>query len=358
MLYNNSVNMINYCSEAYFEDKDRDIVARRNDRCGMPFPAYGGHNLFRACFSPCRTTVFGIEKHNQDIYNKEELQRLISMTVLTRKFREFAGEKYDVHTCNVVPSAGERAVYRKVMKEFLRLCELYFTCSKDRKKEAQMRLIRQIMLLIRACSVPHTMPGYIGDRFPRKTKQVVRMIRSIPGKVTVGCTTLGAVSMYERMFRELFPDRPLFVIRGNVTFKRREKIIAEFEATENGLLVCTQQSLKSSANIPSCNHAILESLQWNISKMEQFYFRFIRLDSKEFTHVHFVLYEDSIEQNLMALVLTKERLNDFIKTGEVKEQSEIFDEFGISPNLIESLLRRERDDQGHFYITWGNQIVS
>ena len=31
----------------------------------------------------------------------------------------------------------------------------------------------------------------------------------------------------------------------------------------------------------------------------------------------------------MALVLTKERLNDFIKTGEVKEQSEIFDEFGI-----------------------------
>lgn len=88
-------------------------------------------------------------------------------------------------------------------------------------------------------------------------------------------------------------------------------------------------------------------------------FPVIRLDSKEFTHVHFVLYEDSIEQNLMALVLTKERLNDFIKTGEVKEQSEIFDEFGISPNLIESQLRREpRDDQGHFYITWGDQTVS
>ena len=77
------------------------------------------------------------------------------------------------------------------------------------------------------------------------------MIRSIPGKVTVGCTTLGAVSMYERLFRELIPDRPLFVIRGDVAFKRREKIIAEFEATKNGLLGCTQQSLKSSANIPS-----------------------------------------------------------------------------------------------------------
>ena len=42
------------------------------------------------------------------------------------------------------------------------------------------------------------------------------------------------------------------------------------------------------------------------------------------------------------------RTTNFIKTGEVKEQSEIFDEFGISPNLIESLLRREQDDEGHF----------
>lgn len=89
------------------------------------FPAYGGHNLFRARFSPCRTTVFGIETHNQDIYDKEELQRLIAMAVQTCKFRMFAGEKYDIHTCNVAPSAGEKAVYRKVMKEFLRLCALF-----------------------------------------------------------------------------------------------------------------------------------------------------------------------------------------------------------------------------------------
>ena len=60
----------------------------------------------------------------------------------------------------------------------------------------------------------------------------------------------------------------------------------------------------------------------------------------------------------MALVLTKERLNDFIKTGEVKEQPEIFDEFGISPNLIEGLFPPEQDDEGYFYITWRDQMVS
>jgi hypothetical protein len=49
-----------------------------------------------------------------------------------------------------------------------------------------------------------------------------------------------------------------------MTFKRRERIIREFEATPNGILACTQQSFKSSTNIPSCNDVILEALQWNI----------------------------------------------------------------------------------------------
>lgn len=90
-----------------------------------------------------------------------------------------------------------------------------------------------------------------------------------------------------------------------MAFKKRQSIVTEFDSTINGILVCTQQSLSSSVNIPTCNDVILESLQWNIPKMEQFYFRFIRLDSKELKDVHYVTYKDSVEQNLMALVLPK-----------------------------------------------------
>jgi hypothetical protein len=60
----------------------------------------------------------------------------------------------------------------------------------------------------------------------------------------------------------------------------------------------------------------------------------------------------------MALVLTKERLNEFIKTGEVKEQSDIYEEFDISQSVIDSLLKREQDDEGKFHIRWGSQRVS
>jgi len=358
LLYNNSMNMICFCPEIYLEDKDKSIISKDNDFYGQPYPARGGAKLFRSCFCPVKTTVFGIEKQNQDIFNKAYLSELIEKTIITRKFREFAGEKYSVHTHTAQFSAGEISVYRTILEEFCRICNLYFSSTGDSRKDAALQLIRQITLLIRVCSVPNLIEGYYGERYPSKSRVIARLLFQIRGKTAIGCTTLAALEMYRRFISERFPSRPLFVIDGSVSFAKRKSIIQQFEETENGVLVCTQQSLKSSANIPSCNDVILESLQWNIPKMEQFYFRFIRLDSKDKTRVHFITYEDSIEQNLMALVLTKERLNEFIKTGEVKQQSDIYEEFNISESIIEQLLKQEMDSESKLYISWGHQKVS
>lgn len=358
LLYNNSVNMVCWSPQVYHENKEREIEEESNTDYGTPFPAFRGHVLFRACHCPGKATVFGIEKQNQDVYNKEELSELIGKTVITRKFRDFAGEKYKIQTHTVSPSDGEREVYRVIIEEFCRICELYYNSTGDAKKDAGLRLMRQIKLLIKACSVPHLIEGYSGDGIPNKTKYIEKLVRKIPGKVAVGCTSIAAFDLYENHLRKCFPDRPVFVVKGDVAFKRRQNIVTEFDSTINGILICTQQSLSSSVNIPACNQVILESLQWNIPRMEQFYFRFIRLDSKEMKDVHYVTYEDSVEQNLMALVLTKERLNDFIKTGEVKEQSEIFEEFDITMSVIDSLLVRTQDREGKIHISWGSQRIA
>ena len=357
LLYNNSVNMICWSGRVYHDNKDKEIEEDTNPHYGEPFSAFRGHVLFRACHCPGKSTVFGIEKQNQDVYNKEELAELIGKTVITRKFRDFAGEKYRIRTHTVSPSDGEREVYRVIIEEFCRICELYYNSTGDTKKDAGLRLMRQIKLLIKACSVPHLIEGYSGDGIPNKTKYIERLVRKIPGKVAVGCTSIAAFDLYEKRLRECFPERPVFVVKGDVAFKKRQSVVTEFDSTVNGILVCTQQSLSSSVNIPTCNDVILESLQWNIPKMEQFYFRFIRLDSKEQKDVHYVTYKDSVEQNLMALVLTKERLNEFIKTGEVKEQSEIFEEFDVTMSVIESLLVRECDSEGRIHISWGSQRI-
>ncbi len=358
LLYNNSVNMVCWSPQVYHENKEREIEEENNTDYGSPFPAFRGHVLFRACHCPGKATVFGIEKQNQDVYNKEELSELIGKTVITRKFRDFAGEKYKIQTHTVSPSDGEREVYRVIIEEFCRICELYYNSTGDAKKDAGLRLMRQIKLLIKACSVPHLIEGYSGDGIPNKTKYIEKLVRKIPGKVAVGCTSIAAFDLYENHLRKCFPDRPVFVVKGDVAFKRRQNIVTEFDTTINGILICTQQSLSSSVNIPACNQVILESLQWNIPRMEQFYFRFIRLDSKEMKDVHYVTYEDSVEQNLMALVLTKERLNEFIKTGEVKEQSEIFEEFDITMSVIDSLLVRTQDHEGKIHISWGSQRIA
>ena len=358
LLYNNSVNMVCWSPQVYHENKEREIEEESNTDYGTPFPAFRGHVLFRACHCPGKATVFGIEKQNQDVYNKEELSELIGKTVITRKFRDFAGEKYKIQTHTVSPSDGEREVYRVIIEEFCRICELYYNSTGDAKKDAGLRLMRQIKLLIKACSVPHLIEGYSGDGIPNKTKYIEKLVRKIPGKVAVGCTSIAAFDLYENHLRKCFPDRPVFVVKGDVAFKRRQNIVTEFDSTINGILICTQQSLSSSVNIPACNQVILESLQWNIPRMEQFYFRFIRLDSKEMKDVHYVTYEDSVEQNLMALVLTKERLNEFIKTGEVKEQSEIFEEFDITMSVIDSLLVRTQDREGKIHISWGSQRIA
>ena len=358
LLYNNSVNMGCWSPQVYHENKEREIEEESNTDYGSPFPAFRGHVLFRACHCPGKATVFGIEKQNQDVYNKEELSELIGKTVITRKFRDFAGEKYKIQTHTVSPSDGEREVYRVIIEEFCRICELYYNSTGDAKKDAGLRLMRQIKLLIKACSVPHLIEGYSGDGIPNKTKYIEKLVRKIPGKVAVGCTSIAAFDLYENHLRKCFPDRPVFVVKGDVAFKRRQNIVTEFDSTINGILICTQQSLSSSVNIPACNQVILESLQWNIPRMEQFYFRFIHLDSKEMKDVHYVTYEDSVEQNLMALVLTKERLNEFIKTGEVKEQYEIFEEFDITMSVIDSLLVRTQDREGKIHISWGSQRIA
>ena len=45
------------------------------------------------------------------------------------------------------------------------------------------------------------------------------------------------------------------------------------------------------------------------------------------------------------------------QTGEVKEQSEIFEEFDVTMSVIDSLLVRERDSEGKIHISWGSQRI-
>lgn len=354
LLYNNSHNFLTMSCYRYEQDKEGDIVKVANEYYRRPFPVRYGNRIFRSCFSPGKKSVFGIRKNSQDIYNADDLKKILSYTVITRRFKEVAGEKYQVHNCQVVPGEGERAVYSTILNEYNTILPLYFQSTGDSRKEAALRLVRIIELLRKACSTAHLMPGYSGPEFPAKAGKIMQLLQEHDSLVAVGCLSLESLKFYSSLFQRLF-NRPLYIIDGSVSFSRRKKLIAQFQRSGNGILLSTQQSLSSSVNIPACNKIIVEALQWNIPRMEQYYMRFIRFDSTDYKHVYLVTYTDTIEQNILALLMTKEKLNEFIKTGSIHEDEEIFSEFGISTELFDNLMEKQSDEDGMIHLTWGQQ---
>jgi hypothetical protein len=359
LVYNNSTAFRCWAENIYKTDEDGKIIEHVNDKIGYPFPAHHGAALFKASFCPQRITVFGIRQDTQDIYNSQILKEIISKTVITRKFEEIVGEKkYSIHTHAIKQNASEKELYRLLMTDFLKVCYDYYTSSGNSRKDAALRLLRQIKALIKATSVPHLMANYSGTDYPEKFKEIAKLIRSWPNElVTIGCIYKTTARTYVSFLKQQFPDRQIFYIDGECTVEKRKEILEQFRLSENGILVCTQQSLKSSVNIPYCNRCIIESLQWNIPKISQFYFRFIRFDSVRHTEVHFVNYKNTIEINLLALLMTKEKLNDFIKTTNEKTSAAIYEQFGIDLNILDMLITKSWDEEGHLTLRWGNQVL-
>lgn len=364
LLYNNSVNFISDCLVIYREEKAKDtdghsyvdIVSKDNPRYNKPFPARGGLQLFKACYAPSKSTVFGIQKHNQDVYNKASLEKLIDRTIITRKFKEIAGDgRYQIHTHKLIAKPFEVDLYQRILEELSSVIPNYYRSTGNSRKDAMLRIVRQLQLLIKSCSLPHVMLN--SDETPAKAAYITNMVRDFEDeKIMLGSTSVRAASYYAELLQNKFPDREVFFVSGEShDISSRQKIVDAFEKTRNGILVCTQQSLSSSISIPSCSRVIVESLQWNAPKMDQWYFRCIRFTSIRKTNIHFVLYANSIEVNLMALIMAKERLNDFVKTLDLRDHSEVMEDFDLDESFLDMIISKVYDEDGGVKFQWGKQ---
>jgi N-6 DNA Methylase/SNF2-related domain len=360
LLYNNSTAFICHTETAYYVDQEGELQEYSNEYYRLPFPAYFGNTVFQASFCPLKSTVFGIRKDNQDVFNEQILKDLINKTIITRKFEEIVGEKrYTIHVEHVKQKPAERSLYTLLMKDFLKVAYDYYKSTGNHRKEAALRLVRQMKVLINATSIPHKMRNYVGDEIPQKFEFIGKLVGKWPDQVvTIGCTTKQTAKLYLRYLAKLYPNRKMFYIDGEISVENRMTILALLEQSKNGILVCTQQALKSSVNVPFCSKAIIESLQWNIPRISQFYFRFIRFDSLRHADIYIVNYLDTIEINLMALLMAKEKLNDFIKTTNRTTTAEIYEEFGIDIDILDMLIQKTYDQEGNLHLSWGQQRLA
>ena len=119
----------------------------------------------------------------------------------------------------------------------------------------------------------------------------------------------------------------------------------------------TQQSLSESMNIDFVDKVVLPELYYNNAAMAQYYFRFIRYTSKHFKNVYFLAYEKSIEMNLLKMVLSKEKINRFMKKQEADEK-ELYEYFGVDPEMFRLMMVMGEDEKGQLRVRWGEQKIS
>lgn len=346
LLYNNSYTMPNECEEMYHLDKKSNkISVFKNPKIGLPYSAKHGNGDFKACFNPLKATVFGVEKKDQNVYNEQHLLKIISQSMITRAFEEISGkDKYSIVSHKVVMTDCEKKIYEKILTDFIPLIPMFYATTGNQQKDAYLRIIQQINLLIKACSLPQRFPEFT-DEVPTKFLKVQNLVKTHQEKVAIGCTTIEAANAYYAFLKRHNTGRLVFLITGEKSVKQRKSIVKYFEDTPDGILISTQQSLSSSINIPSCTQVIIETLQWNDPKMAQYYFRFIRFDSEKHTTVHFVNYADSIEMNIMALIIDKESLNNFVKTGELGKDK-IMQKMNLDVSFFEQVIQSVKDADG------------
>lgn len=361
LLYNNSINMVTWCREIYSYNKDNgQIDSEDNSYYGCPIPAYKrGYSLFSACHLPEKPTVFGIGERTQDIYNANELNDILGKTVITRTFEEVTGKEIRrIHQVPLAFSPEERAVYDIVMKEFHRVQREYFASTGNSRKDAMLRLVQQITLMLRVAAAPNTMKEYVGDT-PLKIMTAVEMAAQWDSEiVAIGVRHQNVLDAYAKAFREYLPDRPLFTVTGSTkTFAQRRALRKTLRESGNGILLCTQQSLPSSVNFEYVNKILIPEMHYNNSGMSQFYMRFIRYTSTEYKDIYFLNYIGSLESNLLQMVMAKEKINLFMK-GQDTNLDQIYEKFGVDYNLLALLMYREVDKEGKFQIRWGEQKIA
>jgi len=358
-MYLSSVNFVDKNEYYYIEDiKTKKIISRINPNYNNSFKMYHkGLTEFSRGFNPSKSTVFGAGKQDQDVYNITNLKQILDYSVITKSLEDIMGYKifkYHQETCKF--SFEEIELYKKIINRFYELRYRYFSKIENSRKDSMFVILQQLNLLLKASDVPHTFRE-VSAKWSNKFLKVKTIIDKFPNdRIAIGVTKLQTVEEYRCFFSEL--NRPLFVITGDIQFKKRLSIIEQLKNTKNGILLCTQQALSCSINIDFVNKVIIPSLQWNMSSISQFIFRCIRYTSKEQKDVYFVTYENSIETNLLKLLTNKELLNEIAKNSEMS-YDDIYSDMGINEDMFDNLMSKEKDEDGKTQINfWTEQKVS
>ena len=362
LLLNNSPAMI--CEVSEIEEYDRmlrEYVTKPNPVYQLPYPAYGGNAIFRKNFSPKKTTVFGANKTNQELYNKTALEKLLKSVRLRRRFNDIKpeGVTYNIQQITVPMIPAEIKVYNYIFDDFVKAVQEMYKDRHQGRVAKMLVIMKQIMALLQGVSHPWTFPGYNGPEITSKMSKVIEIIKSNPTKkIMFGSPWKPTAKRYAEV---LSRDFGVIHLESDLSISRRNQLIREFREGDSQVLVSTIGVLRSGVNLPEVEIVTTDSYPWNYAQLSQYFFRAIRLNAKNHTQVYCLSNSGSFDTNVFSLMLAKERVNRFISDSNEVETKEIAGGFGVDEDMLQSAIKLTKEKTGGktcSTITWGESTIS
>jgi len=329
LLYNNSIYMMDETHLRYWintkpkEGEVGEVMSKNNPNQYKPFPAWRGFGMYKGAFNPSKVTVFGAKKHDQKIYNHEELARLLDYTIITRTFKEVTGrEIHEIHQDFVTPYAEEVALQEKIKESINAFYGVHISSTGDARKDAMLRLLHQMNLLFKSCAMPVHFSEYPLES-SSKYEHVKKYLSETQQRIAIGGIHIQEMMQYKEWISRDYPEKTIFYIDGSMSIKRRKGVVEEMKLVSNSVLISTTGALKSSLNINFIDKILVVSLPWNFSILDQFQKRFCRYDSVNFKHIHYITLANSIESNLLNVLVDKDALVSFMRTKKLHNSTQL-----------------------------------
>jgi len=390
LLCQNSNAMMCWATQRVEYDRSsREYDYFPNPYYGKPFPPRWGHKAFEDTFSPKKTTCFGANESNQDIFNKDILDTLMRSIRFTRDFNEEksrinqalgledSGDYYEYKQVTVPMSEMEIAIYNYILAVLADALEKAYLSGEtvqvwtqslgngarhDRATAKSLVIMQQILQLMQGTSHPWTFTEYqkdgevhklytLEDQTSTKLEKACEIIDDVFSKewnhkIMIGSpwrpTVEGMLKKFDKKWYMVFH------LDSSMSTRARAKLVTEFRMYDgNAIILWTIGVLKSGLNLPEVNTVIVESYPWNFAQLHQFAARAIRLNSTDKTTIYCLTSEGSFDINVFSLILKKEVTNKFVRSSVETSMSELSEEFGVeSDDLFEQALQMVRERVG------------
>ena len=325
-------------TQVVYNSEIRDFIEIGNPDFHRPYVGRGAFAMFKRCHAPARPTVMGAERSIPTLPNRTELEEFLGCFRSRLRLRDLLDrEPFERETVAVELPGAERALYDQFAEQAVEIARAHLAPSTSDRRATMLSLAQAIRLLQQVAS----MPGKFGLRAAgAKETALVELIRKCQAThVAVGVIWRESVARLLPVLQREFPDREIVAFDGDDSFAQRRRKLNQLEAANRGLLLSTQQSIRSSLNLPIVSEVVAEAMPWNFTGLNQYTMRFCRLTSKALVKVRLLIAVGTIEERILGLLLRKQTVALPVAGDAINGEDELFSDYGIVAEDLDELAR-------------------